>query len=134
MSGSRPALPDATNGAFLLQALQEANARRSAHRVPPLAMDPLLVEYARARAASRSEHEGLSAGHDGLRAGTAETLFWSEGESMSDAAAAVASWDGESGALDRLAAEVSTRMGAARVAGQGSRAYETYVVFVFEPL
>ncbi|TDD44498.1 hypothetical protein E1286_26845 [Nonomuraea terrae] len=134
MSGSRPALPDATNGAFLLQALQEANARRAAHHVPPLAMDPLLVEYARARAAARSEHEGLPARHDGPRAGTAESLFWSEGEPMRDAADAVASWDAEPGALDRLVAAVSTRMGAARAAGQGSRAYETYVVFVFEPL
>lgn len=131
MPGSRPALPDATNGDFLLQALREANARRAEHRVPPLAMDPLLVEYAKARSAALSRHEGLPAGHDGLRAGTGENLFWSEGEKMSDAADAVASWNGDD--TGRLIRQATTAMGAARVAGQGAKRYETYIVFIFEP-
>ncbi|MEV0618044.1 CAP domain-containing protein [Nonomuraea sp. NPDC050404] len=130
-TGTRPALPDATNGDFLLQALREVNARRAAHDVPPLAMDPLLVEYAKARAAALSRHEGLRAGHEGLRAGTGESVFWSEGEEMGDAAQAVNSWYGD---LGHLVAEATTAMGAARVAGEGSKAEETYIVFVFEPL
>ncbi|MEV0379065.1 CAP domain-containing protein [Nonomuraea sp. NPDC050643] len=144
MAGTRPALPDATNGAFLLQALDEANARRAEHHAPPLAMDALLVDYAKARAAALSEHEGLRAGHHGLRAGTGENLYWRAGDDMSDAAEAVASWYAESAAYDwddprpghfsRLVWRSTTRMGAARVAGQGPEAYETYIVFVFEPL
>ncbi|MEV4169439.1 CAP domain-containing protein [Nonomuraea sp. NPDC049709] len=133
MAGTRPALPDATNGDFLLQALQEVNARRAEHHVPPLAMDPLLVEYARTRAAALSRYEGLGGGHDGLRAGTGENLFWSEGEDMSDAARAVASWYAGRADHSRLIGKSTTAMGAARVAGLGSKKYETYIVFVFEP-
>ncbi|MEV5498121.1 CAP domain-containing protein [Nonomuraea fuscirosea] len=136
-TGTRPALPDATNGAFLLQALSAANAHRAAHGVPPLVMDPLLVEYAKTRAAGLSRHEGLRAGHEGLRAGTGESVFWSEGEEMRGAADAVASWyDGreERDDLDRLLRRACTAMGAARASGQGPKACETYIVFVYEPL
>ncbi|SEG57931.1 Cysteine-rich secretory protein family protein [Nonomuraea solani] len=137
MPGTRPALPDATNGDFLLEALKEANARRAQHHVPPLVMDALLVDYAKARAAALSRREG----HDGPRAGTGENLFWYEGEVMSAAADAVASWyaepydwdDPRPGPFSRLLWKATTSMGAARVAGQGSTAYETYIVFVFEP-
>ncbi|MFI7695783.1 CAP domain-containing protein [Nonomuraea sp. NPDC049655] len=140
MAGIRPALPDATNNAFLQEALNEVNAHRAKHHAPPLTMDPLLVGYARSRAASRSEHEGLSAGHDGLRAGTGESLFWHPGDAT--AGDAVAAWhdraagDGRAeaaGDFGRLVRAGTTRMGAGRVAGNGGRSFETYVVFVFEP-
>ncbi|GAA3580854.1 CAP family protein [Nonomuraea rosea] len=142
MAGTRPALPDATNGGFLSEALAEANAYRAKHHAPPLAMDPLLVEYARSRAASRSEHEKLGAGHDGLRANTGENLFWAAGSEMSGAGEAVATWYAEATAYDgagtsghftQLVWKGTTRMGAGRVAGQGSEHFETYIVFVFEP-
>ncbi|MFC4114800.1 CAP domain-containing protein [Nonomuraea zeae] len=147
MAGTRPALPDATNAGFLAEALAEVNAYRAKHHAPPLAMDPLLVEYARSRAASRSEHEQLEAGHDGLRAGTGESLFWGAGPEMSGAGEAVAGWyaeiaaydwaappgDGASGHFAQLVWKGSTRMGAGRVAGQGSEHFETYIVLVFEP-
>ncbi|MFG1702911.1 CAP domain-containing protein [Nonomuraea sp. M3C6] len=142
MAGTRPALPDATNGNFLLEALHAANAHRARHHAPPLAMDPLLVDYARSRAASRSEYDDLRAGHGGLRAGTGENLFWAAGPDMSTAAQAVTSWYGEIAAYDwhrprachfsQLVWKDSTRMGAGRVAGQGSEHFETYIVFVFE--
>ncbi|MEU8363458.1 CAP domain-containing protein [Nonomuraea sp. NPDC048882] len=136
-TGTRPALPDATNGEFLLQALREANVHRAAHGAPPLAMDPLLVEYAKARAAALSRHEGLRAGHEGLRAGTGESVFWSQDEEMRGAADAVASWyddRDERDERDRLLRPACTAMGAARVSGQGPKACETYIVFVYEPL
>src|SRR5262245_49537139 len=119
ITGTRPALPDATNGEFLLQALREANARRAARDVPPLAMDSMRVEYAKSRAAGYSTHEGLMAGHAGLRAGTGESVFWSEGEEMCGPAEAVASWYGDDSA--KLTWTATTAMGAARVAGQGAK-------------
>ncbi|UBU15159.1 CAP domain-containing protein [Nonomuraea gerenzanensis] len=139
MAGTRPALPDATNAAFLLEALREANARRDRHGVPPLAMDPLLVEYAKTRAAELSSRTGSGA----VRAGTGEIAYRSEGDDMSQAAEAVASWYAQSAAYDhddprpcgfsQLIWKASKAMGAARVAGQGPSQHETYIVFVFEP-
>ncbi|MEV0997719.1 CAP domain-containing protein [Nonomuraea sp. NPDC050202] len=139
MAGTRPALPDATNADFLLQALRETNARRDRHQVPPLVMDPLLVEYAKTRAAEISRQ----AGYGPVRAGTGEIVFRSEGEEMSEAAEAVAGWYAQCAGYDwddprpchfsQLVWKASKAMGAARVAGQGQAHYETYIVFVFEP-
>ncbi|WP_052422431.1 CAP domain-containing protein [Nonomuraea candida] len=139
MPQTRPVLPDATNAEFLLQALREVNERRAAHHVPPLAMDPLLVEYARARAAALSG----GAGHEDGRAGTGENVFHGAGADMSTAADAVAAWYAESAAHDwndprpspfsALVWKATTAMGAARVAGQGAAGHETWIVFVFEP-
>ncbi|GAA2206107.1 hypothetical protein GCM10009850_015650 [Nonomuraea monospora] len=139
MAGTRPALPDATNADFLLQALRETNLRRAYHDVPPLAMDPLLVEYAKTRAAELSRRTGYGP----VRAGTGEIAYHSEGDDMSGAAEAVAGWYAERTGYDwndprpchfsQLVWRSSKAMGAARVAGQGPSHYETYIVFVFEP-
>ncbi|MET8142438.1 CAP domain-containing protein [Sphaerisporangium sp. NPDC005288] len=150
MPGTRDALPDATDDDFLAKALTEANACRAKHHAPPLTLDPQLVAYAKSRAASRSEHQGLSAGHDGLRDGTGENIFWGGGTDPTplSAAAAVASWYSEianydwanppgvpekTGHFSQLVWTGSTRVGAARAAGQGGDYFETYIVFVFEP-
>ncbi|MCK2221338.1 CAP family protein [Actinomadura sp. ATCC 31491] len=150
MAGTRPALPDATTDSFLSEALSEANAYRAKHHAPPLTMDAKLVEYAKSRAASRSEYEKLSAGHDGLRDGTGENIYWGAGSAgqPKTAADAVTSWYNEitnynwddppgdfarTGHFSQLVWKGTTRVGAARVAGQGTDYYETYIVFVFEP-
>jgi uncharacterized protein YkwD len=149
MAGTRKALPDATSDSFLQEALNEANAYRAKHHAPPLTMDPALVEYAKSRAASRSEYEVDAMSHEGLRAGTGENLFWGAGTGATPytAAAAVTDWYNEisgydwnnppgtniTGHFTQLVWKGSTKVGAARVAGQGSKWYETVIVFVFEP-
>ncbi|GAA4909567.1 uncharacterized protein YkwD [Nonomuraea thailandensis] len=138
-AGIRPALPDATNADFLLQALRETNAHRERHHVPPLVMDPLLVEYAKTRAAEMSRRIGYGP----VRAGTGEVAYRREGEHLCEAAEAVAGWYAQSMAYDwndprachfsQLVWKASKAMGAARVAGQGRAHHETVIVFVFEP-
>ncbi|MEV0593521.1 CAP family protein [Nonomuraea cavernae] len=146
MSGTRPALPDSTTPEFQAEALAEANAFRAKHHAPPLVMDPELNSYAQARAASRSEQEGLAAGHTGLRQQTGENIFWGGGSEALPGSDAVKSWYDEITAYDFAAAQfssgtghftqlvwkASTRVGIARAAGQGSEYFETYIVFVFE--
>ncbi|WP_219462144.1 CAP domain-containing protein [Nonomuraea rhizosphaerae] len=148
MTGTRPPLPDATSESFLAEALAEANAHRARHHAPPLALDPELVEYARSRAASRSEHPDTEAGHTGLREGTGENIFWGAASKRSPLAAgkAVAEWYdeikgydfghpenvGDCGHFTQLVWKESRRMGAGRVAGEGLDFFETYIVFVFE--
>ncbi|MBF8189725.1 serine protease [Nonomuraea sp. K274] len=137
------ALPDATNGDFLLDALRSANACRARHHAPPLVMDALLVDYARSRAAARSSYGNPPP----CRGGTGENLFWGAGDGMSAAGDAVTAWydevsaydweappgPGPSGHFSQLVWKNTTRMGAARVSGQGAERHETYIVFVFEP-
>ncbi|MEV8638489.1 CAP family protein [Streptosporangium sp. NPDC051023] len=149
MTGTRPALPDATDDSFLSEALNEANTYRAQHHAPPLALDAQLVEYAKTRAMSRSQYEGLSAGHADLREGTGENIFWggSSDPTPNTAAEAVTSWYDEiadydwdnppgepakTGHFSQLVWKDTIRVGAARVAGQGSEYFETYIVFVFE--
>ncbi|HUR03611.1 MAG TPA: CAP domain-containing protein [Nonomuraea sp.] len=148
MAGLRPPLPDATSDGFLAEALAAANAHRAKHHAPPLVLDPELVEYARSRAASRSEYPDTEAGHDGLREGTGENLFWGAGSKKRPLAPgkAVAEWYDEikgydfgdpenvadCGHFTQLVWKDSRRMGAGRVAGQGSVFFETYIIFVFE--
>ncbi|WP_080042484.1 CAP domain-containing protein [[Actinomadura] parvosata] len=136
MAGTRPALPDATNADFLLQALRETNLRRERHHAPPLTMDALLVDYAKTRAAAHSRGQ---AGE--VRAGTGESVFRHVGPGMGEAADAVAAWyaepydwdDPRPSGFSRLLWKGCKAMGAARVAGQGRDDDETFIVFVFEP-
>ncbi|MEV6155298.1 CAP domain-containing protein [Nonomuraea sp. NPDC052129] len=148
MARYRAPLPDATSAAFLAEALAEANALRAEHHAPPLVLDQELVEYARSRAASRSEYPDTEAGHNGLREGTGENLFWGAGSKQRplDAGKAVAEWYEENKGYDftdpenvadcghftQLVWRESRRMGAGRVAGRGPDFFETYIVFVFE--
>ncbi|MFC4121337.1 CAP family protein [Nonomuraea zeae] len=146
MTGTRPALPDCTTPEFQAEALAEANAYRAKHHAPPLVMDPELNAYAQERASSRSEQEMLNAGHTGLRAQTGENIFWGGGSEALPGSDAVKSWYDEITAYDFAAAKfssgaghftqlvwkASTKVGIARVAGQGSKYFETYIVFVFE--
>ena len=147
MSGTRPALPDSTTAEFQAEALAEANAYRAKHHAPPLVMDPELNAYAKQRAASRSEEEGLNAGHTGLRTQTGENIFWGGGSAALPGSDAVREWYDEiknydfaaakfsptSGHFTQLVWKSSTKVGIARAAGQCGEYFETYIVFVFEP-
>ncbi|MFB4318765.1 CAP family protein [Actinomadura sp. 21ATH] len=142
-------MPDNTTQEFQAEALAAANAYRATHHAPPLVMDPDLNAYAIQRAASRSEQEMLSAGHDGLRKGTGENIFWgaTTGTTAADGSAAVKSWYDEikdydfnkaqfsssTGHFTQLVWKSSTKVGIGRVSGRGDKYYETYIVFVFEP-
>ncbi|UBU13065.1 CAP family protein [Nonomuraea gerenzanensis] len=146
--GVRPALPDSTTDAFVAEALAAANAYRDKHHAPPLTVDPELTEYAKSRAASRSEFKELDAGHTGLRDQTGENIYWGvETEAPAKGSAAVDEWYGEvkyydfnkaeftpqSGHFTQLVWKASTKVGIGRVSGQTSEGLETYIVFVFEP-
>ncbi|MEU8380252.1 CAP family protein [Streptosporangium sp. NPDC048865] len=146
MSGTRPALPDTTTPEFQAEALAEANAFRAKHHAPPLVLDPELNAYAQSRAVSRSEQEGLDAGHTGLRKGTGENIFWGGGSEALPGSDAVKSWydeikaydfavpgfSGNTGHFTQLVWKGSTKVGIGRASGQGGEYHETYVVFVFE--
>ncbi|WP_083999020.1 CAP family protein [Actinomadura kijaniata] len=149
MPSTRRPMPDNTTPEFQAEALAAANAYRAAHHAPPLVMDPELNTYAMQRAASRSEQEMLNAGHDDLRKGTGENIFWgaTTGTTPSSGQAAVQSWYDEikdydfnkaqfsssTGHFTQLVWKATTKVGIGRVSGQGDRYYETYIVFVFEP-
>ncbi|MFE3203584.1 CAP family protein [Embleya sp. NPDC059237] len=141
---ARPAFPDATDNAFLNEMLAAINTSRSRHGVPAVRLDPGLNTYARQRAAQVSAYEGLNEQHAGLRVGTGETLFWAGGSVSSPASAteAAKAWYDEvpqydfrrgefgphTGNFTQLVWKGTTRVGAARSAGRGSRWYETYIV------
>ena len=144
---SRPALPDATTAHFLDEALRAVNVVRARHHAPPLVRDSQLTADAVARAKDISRWEGLTGGRTSPYPDTAENLYWS-GSSTADrstAQDAVASWYSEikhydfnrpggsprTGRFTQLVWKGTTRLGAARVAGQGKQWYETYIVFVF---
>jgi uncharacterized protein YkwD len=149
MTATRAALPDSTTEDFKAEALAAANSHRATHHAPALVLDPDLTKYAMDRAASRSESEMLGAGHDGLRDGTGENLFWGAGSSATPrpGSDAVKSWydeianydfnnpqfSGNTGHFTQLVWKSSTKVGIGRVSGKGSKYYETYIVFVFEP-
>lgn len=146
MPATRSALSDTTTSDFQAEALAEANAFRAKHHAPPLVMDSALNTYARSRATSRSEQEQLNAGHDDLRSGTGENIFWGGGSEALPGSDAVKSWYDEISAYDFGAAQFSpdaghftqlvwkgsTKVGIGRASGQGSEYHETYIVFVFE--
>ncbi|MEW9546943.1 CAP domain-containing protein [Nonomuraea sp. NPDC050783] len=145
LAGTRTTLPDATDLAFLAEALSEANAYRAKHYAPRLTMDPRLVAYARRRAASWSQHRPPDAGRDG----TGESVYWgaSSGTPRTASEAVIAWYDqvahydwaappgdpARTADFSRLVWKDTTHVGAGRVAGQGPIFYETYIVFVFEP-
>ncbi|AXI76579.1 CAP domain-containing protein [Peterkaempfera bronchialis] len=145
---ARPALPNATTQRFLGDALRAVNAVRARHHAPPLVLDRQLSEYAATRAREVSRWEGLHGGHGGgPHPGTAENIYWGGGSApvVRTADEAVASWYREvreydfrhpggspsTGRFSQLVWRATTRMGAARVAGQGPQWFETYIVFVF---
>jgi len=146
MPSTRTAFPDNSTSAFRSEALDVANAYRAKHHAPPLVLDAALNAYAASRAASRSEQERLNAGHDDLREGTGENIFWGAGSDPASGKDAVDSWYEEIGKYDfdhpqfgsdtghftQLVWKGTIKVGIGRASVQGSEYVETYIVFVFE--
>jgi glioma pathogenesis-related protein 2 len=147
----RDPFPDQTDDAFLQSILDNVNQCRAKHGAPPVQLDPELIEYAKSRASLISTQEGLSYGHQGLRAGTGENLSWqaSSGPAVGTAAGAVNDWYAEikdynfanpsasngqpTGHFTQLVWKGSTRIGAGRTFGHGAEWWETYIVLDFSP-
>jgi uncharacterized protein YkwD len=145
---AREPLADATSEGLVREALDAINAYRTRHHVPPVVLDRELVSYARVRARWISRHERLAAGHDGLRPGTGETLYWAgrHHDRPVPARAAVDAWYDErerydygdpgyswaTGHFTQLVWKNTRRIGVARVAGRGRHWHETYIVVDWE--
>ncbi len=146
----RDAFPDHTDAAFLQEALTQINNYRAQHGAAPLTIDAQLVDYAKSRAAKMSAAGGLS--HDDLKEEYGENASWqasSSGSAAAPAAGATSSWYGESkdydwtkpegphpgvtGHFTALVWKGTTKVGFGRVAGQGDKWWETYIVANFYP-
>ncbi|MEC4016001.1 CAP family protein [Streptomyces sp. H27-D2] len=141
---------DVTTDGYLDEALRQVNAVRAKHHAPPLTLDPELTAYAKSRADTVSRGEQLSRGHDDLRPGTGENLYWSAASdgvgSPTSAAEAVKVWYDElkdydfarpgfsprTGHLTQLVWKKTARLGAARVQREGPHGQETWTSFAFE--
>lgn len=148
----RDAFADRTSTDFLDEVLKLVNELRARHGSPPLTLDQELTDYAKSRAATMSTQEGLSYGHAGLQDGYGENASWqgaSSGPTAGSGSAAVNSWykenehynftdpaasgPGATGHFTALVWKNTTRLGVGRVAGQGSKWWETYIVANFAP-
>jgi glioma pathogenesis-related protein 2 len=146
----REAFADRTDAAFLQEALSQINNYRAQHGAAPLTLDSDLVEYSKSRAAKMSAAGGIS--HDDLKEEYGENASWqatSSGTTAGPAAGATASWYGEvknfdfnnpegphSGVTGHFTALVwkgTTKLGVGRVAGQGDKWWETFIVANFYP-
>jgi len=145
----RTGFADRTDDEFLQEVLARINELRKRHGAQPLTLDPELVEYAKSRASFMAEQDKLT--HEGLRSGTGENASWA-GAPVAPAAGsgtdAVDSWYGEISNYDfatgqkidstkdighftALVWKNTTKLGVGRVAGQGTKWWETYIVANF---
>lgn len=147
----RDGFADRTNDEFLQEVLKKVNELRARHGSAPLTLDPELVEYAKSRASFMADNDDLT--HEGLRSGTGENGSWagaSSGPTAGSGTAAVDSWyseisnydfaqgkpvdpDKAIGHFTALVWKNTTKLGVGRVAGQGSKWWETYIVANFSP-
>lgn len=147
----RNPFPDLTDEAFLQNMVESINQYRAKHGAPPVELDPNLVEYAKSRASLASTEEGLSRGHEGLKDEYGENLSWqaSSSQTSGSASGAASGWYGEikdydfvnsaskgdsvTGHFTQLVWKNSTKIGAGRAFGQGSKWWETYIAVNFYP-
>jgi glioma pathogenesis-related protein 2 len=144
----RDPFADRTNADFEQEMLTQINGYRALHGASPLTLDPQLTEYAKSRAASMSAQGGLS--HAGLQAGYGENASWqatSYGPTAGPASGATEPWyneykqfdfanpegphSGTTGHFTALVWKGTTRLGVGRVAGQGEKWWETFIVANF---
>ena len=136
--------------AFQEEILARHNEYRAQHGVPPLKWSDAIAKYARTRADTIVQQEGLNAGHAGLSSSYGENLYWagSSGSGSATPAAkaiadkAVQSWydevkiydfskpgfSGAVGHFTQLVWKNTTEVGCAVYSLQGSKWLETYVV------
>ncbi|RQX10604.1 serine protease [Micromonospora ureilytica] len=147
----RDGFADRTNDEFLQEVLSKVNELRARHGSSLLTLDPELVEYSKSRASFMAEKDNLT--HEGLRSGTGENGSWagaSTGATAGSGIAAVDSWYSEISNYDfatgkaidstkaighftALVWKNTTKLGVGRVAGQGTKWWETYIVANFSP-
>jgi uncharacterized protein YkwD len=147
----RDGFADRTNDEFLQEVLNKVNELRARHGSPQLTLDPELVEYAKSRASFMAENDDLT--HAGLRSGTGENGSWagaSSGPTAGSGTAAVNAWYAENSNYDyatgkqidpdpnkptghftALVWKNTSKIGVGRVAGQGTKWWETYIVANF---
>jgi len=145
----RAGFADRTNDEFLQEVLTKVNELRARHGSPLLTLDPELVEYAKSRASFMAEQDKLT--HAELRSGTGENASWAgapTGPTAGSGTAAVDSWYGEVSNYDfatgqkidstkaighftALVWKNTLKLGVGRVAGQGTKWWETYIVANF---
>ncbi|MCG5470836.1 CAP family protein [Micromonospora sp. LAH09] len=147
----RDGFADRTNDEFLQEVLSKVNELRARHGSSLLTLDPELVAYSKSRASFMAERTKLT--HDDLRADTGENGSWagaSTGPTAGSGTAAVNSWYSEVSNYDfatgnpidptkaighftALVWKNTTKLGVGRVAGQGTKWWETFIVANFSP-
>ncbi|MFB9903533.1 CAP family protein [Allokutzneria oryzae] len=141
---ARSALPNRTDAEFQAECLAVHNELRARHGAPPMAVDTNIAVYAKLRAALISQKDGLSHGHAGLRDHGENLSWWATTQrgQLGSCRRAVQSWydeikdydfarpgfSGATGHFTQVVWKASTKLGCARVAGQGGKWFETYVV------
>ena len=149
MPPTRSPLPDQTDDTFQQNLLKSVNDLRAKHGVPALTIDTQLVTAAKARAQVVSSYNQLDENHQGADPNLGENLYWGASTSgpagpATDAttdwyseikdynfAAAAANPGTTTGHFTQLVWKATTKIGAARAAGQGTQYYETYIVAEF---
>ncbi|MCG5451187.1 MULTISPECIES: CAP family protein [Micromonospora] len=147
----RDGFADRTNDEFLQEVLSKVNELRARHGSSLLTLDLELVEYSKSRASFMAEKGNLT--HEGLRPDTGENGSWagaSTGPTAGSGTAAVDSWYSEISNYDfatgkaidstkaighftALVWKNTTKLGVGRVAGQGAKWWETFIVANFSP-
>ena len=147
----RAGFADRTNDEFLQEVLNKVNQLRARHGSPLLTLDPELVEYAKSRASFMAEKTKLT--HEDLRPDTGENGWWggtSTGPAAGSGTTAVDKWYAENSNYDYAAGQQidpdpnkptghftalvwknTTKLGVGRVAGQGTKWWETFIVANF---
>lgn len=140
---------DSANKAFLKEVRLAVNSVRSRHHAPPVKLDAELTRYANQRIREIARGNVLEKGHQGLRRGTGELMYWSTSDRdprPRDARRAVSVWYSEiseydfknpgfnsrTGHATQLLWRGSSRMGAAWMSRTWKGLHEMYIVVEFE--
>ena len=133
---------------FQEEILKKMNELRAQHGVQPLKLSAALNTYAEERANAVSQKGPPGPGHEGLKPGYGENVYfgYSQGTVMFSGKTAVENWyaeqkdfkgDDKSGAAAERFTQMiwkgTTEVGCSRVAKQEPSYFSTYIVCVFAP-